>query len=179
MDCVPRRHRGKVNAVDSVRTFSWSGSAALGGFLIERFGEGRLPRPLPAPTGAAHLCGALCLGLQASLLHSQHCGMATLLCCSSLLSASAGFQRTFLITAGIKLLAFLPLFPLLAFVPDGLCIPAGTRAERLRRQQEWAAAAPSEAEQLYGLARTAAASAHASAERDSLQQPLLADRRES
>lgn len=40
MDCVPRRHRGKVNAVDSVRTFSWSGSAALGGFLIERFGEG-------------------------------------------------------------------------------------------------------------------------------------------
>lgn len=124
MDCVPRRHRGKVNAVDSVRTFSWSGSAALGGFLIERF----------------------------------------------------GFQRTFLITAGIKLLAFLPLFPLLAFVPDGLCIPAGTRAERLRRQQEWAAAAPSEAEQLYGLARTAAASAHASAERDSLQQPLLADR---
>ncbi len=38
MDFVPRRHRGKVNAVDGVRSFSWSGSAALGGFLIERFG---------------------------------------------------------------------------------------------------------------------------------------------
>ena len=38
MDFVPRRHRGKVNAVDSVRSFSWSGSAALGGFLIETFG---------------------------------------------------------------------------------------------------------------------------------------------
>ncbi len=53
MDCVPRRHRGKVNAVDSVRTFSWSGSAALGGFLIERFGEGLLLRPLLAPSGGA------------------------------------------------------------------------------------------------------------------------------
>ncbi len=32
MDHVPKRHRGKVNALDSVRTFSWSGSAALGGW---------------------------------------------------------------------------------------------------------------------------------------------------
>ena len=31
MDYVPKRHRGKVNALDSVRTLSWSGSAALGG----------------------------------------------------------------------------------------------------------------------------------------------------
>ena len=31
MDHVPPRHRGKVNALESVRTFSWSGSAALGG----------------------------------------------------------------------------------------------------------------------------------------------------
>ena len=31
MDAVPRHHRGKVNAVDSVRMFSWSGSAAVGG----------------------------------------------------------------------------------------------------------------------------------------------------
>lgn len=35
---VPREHRAKVNAVDSVRTFSWSGSAALGGILVERLG---------------------------------------------------------------------------------------------------------------------------------------------
>jgi MFS family permease len=31
MQHVPKRHRGKVNALDSVRTFSWSGSSALGG----------------------------------------------------------------------------------------------------------------------------------------------------
>ena len=31
MDNVPSRHRGKFNALDSVRSFSWSGSAAAGG----------------------------------------------------------------------------------------------------------------------------------------------------
>ncbi len=31
MDNVASRHRGKFNALDSVRTFSWSGSAAAGG----------------------------------------------------------------------------------------------------------------------------------------------------
>lgn len=35
MENVPKRHRGKVNALDSVRTFSWSGSAALGGEVRE------------------------------------------------------------------------------------------------------------------------------------------------
>jgi len=35
---VPKRHRGKISALDSVRTFSWSGSAALGGILVERIG---------------------------------------------------------------------------------------------------------------------------------------------
>ncbi|KAK9864374.1 hypothetical protein WJX84_002708 [Apatococcus fuscideae] len=38
MDHVPPRHRGKVNALESVRTFSWSGSAALGGYLVEVYG---------------------------------------------------------------------------------------------------------------------------------------------
>ena len=31
MSVVPKRHRGKVNALESVRILSWSGSAALGG----------------------------------------------------------------------------------------------------------------------------------------------------
>ena len=31
MDIVDKRHRGKVNALESVRMLSWSGSAALGG----------------------------------------------------------------------------------------------------------------------------------------------------
>lgn len=38
MDYVPKHHRGKVNALDSVRTLSWSGSAALGGLLIQAYG---------------------------------------------------------------------------------------------------------------------------------------------
>lgn len=85
---------------------------------------------------------------------------------------------TFLITAGIKLLAFLPLFPLLAYVPDGLCIPAGARAERLQRQQEWAAARPNgEAEHQHGTARPGAPPQQLAAERDSLRQPLLASHR--
>lgn len=83
MDWVPRHLRGRVNAVDSVRSFSWSGSAALGGFLIQRY----------------------------------------------------GFQRTFLITAAIKAAAFAPLIVLLAYVPDGICLPTGARVARLRQQQ--------------------------------------------
>ena len=31
MDYVAKRHRGKINALESVRAMSWSGSAALGG----------------------------------------------------------------------------------------------------------------------------------------------------
>ncbi|KAL0048731.1 hypothetical protein WJX82_009744 [Trebouxia sp. C0006] len=69
MDNVASCHRGKFNALDSVRTFSWSGSAAAGGLLIEHF----------------------------------------------------GYQNTFLITAALKLIAYLPLIPLLAFVDDGIC----------------------------------------------------------
>ncbi|KAL3153180.1 hypothetical protein ABBQ38_011931 [Trebouxia sp. C0009 RCD-2024] len=68
MDNVPSCHRGKFNALDSVRTFSWSGSAAAGGILIERY----------------------------------------------------GYPNTFFITAGLKLVAYLPLIPLLAYVDDGV-----------------------------------------------------------
>lgn len=34
MEHVPKRHRGKVNALDSIRTFSWSGSSAAGGCAL-------------------------------------------------------------------------------------------------------------------------------------------------
>ena len=118
MDCVPRRHRGKVNAVDSIRTFSWSGSAAAGGWLISRY----------------------------------------------------GFQTTFLITAGIKLGAFLPLFALLAYVPDGLCVPPGARSGRLLRQQQWG--------RLPQCTAAAGGGADVVAVHDgSLRQPLLASSR--
>ena len=38
MEFVPKRSRAKWAAADSVRAFSWSGSAALGGVLIEAYG---------------------------------------------------------------------------------------------------------------------------------------------
>lgn len=34
MDNVPTHERGRWSAVESVNMFSWSGSAALGGFLV-------------------------------------------------------------------------------------------------------------------------------------------------
>lgn len=37
-DYVVKRHRAKWNALESLNTFSWSGSALLGGVLIDRFG---------------------------------------------------------------------------------------------------------------------------------------------
>ena len=38
MDNVPQEERGKWAALESVNTFSWSGTAAIGGFLVAKFG---------------------------------------------------------------------------------------------------------------------------------------------
>jgi len=43
------------------------------------------------------------------------------LCWCRLLIEHFGYQNTFLITAALKLIAYLPLIPLLAFVDDGIC----------------------------------------------------------
>lgn len=85
MEHVAKKHRGRVNAIDSVRSFSWSGSAALGGWLIERY----------------------------------------------------GYKSTFLMTAGIKMLAFLPLCPLLLVVTDGVFVSKNRRGRgyALRRRK--------------------------------------------
>ena len=37
MDYVPKRTRARWNSVDSVTRFGWSGSAVLGGYLVDRF----------------------------------------------------------------------------------------------------------------------------------------------
>jgi MFS family permease len=84
MEHVAKKHRGRVNAVDSVRSFSWSGSAALGGWLIEKY----------------------------------------------------GYKSTFLMTAGIKMLAFLPLCPLILVVTDGVFVNKKRRGrDALRRRK--------------------------------------------
>jgi len=40
MDVVKKEDRGKWNAVDSVTSFGWSGSAFLGGYLVDKYGYG-------------------------------------------------------------------------------------------------------------------------------------------
>eukprot|EP00993_Chasmostoma_nieuportense_P000754 NODE_1693_length_1411_cov_45.570872_g1607_i0.p1 GENE.NODE_1693_length_1411_cov_45.570872_g1607_i0~~NODE_1693_length_1411_cov_45.570872_g1607_i0.p1 ORF type:complete len:432 (+),score=89.52 NODE_1693_length_1411_cov_45.570872_g1607_i0:1-1296(+) len=40
MDYVPKQNRGKWNAVSSVSSFGWCGSAAVGGVLADRYGYG-------------------------------------------------------------------------------------------------------------------------------------------
>jgi MFS family permease len=37
MDHVPKEYRARWNALENVAVFSWSGSAVLGGYLIDRF----------------------------------------------------------------------------------------------------------------------------------------------
>ena len=38
MDFVDKKSRGKWNAFDSITSFGWSGSAVLGGILVDRYG---------------------------------------------------------------------------------------------------------------------------------------------
>ena len=38
MDFVTKQDRGKWNAFDSITSFGWSGSAVLGGILVDRYG---------------------------------------------------------------------------------------------------------------------------------------------
>jgi MFS family permease len=40
MDLVSKKGRGKCNAIDSITMFGWSGSAVLGGFLVDAYGYG-------------------------------------------------------------------------------------------------------------------------------------------
>jgi len=40
MDFVPKKSRGKWNAADGITRFSWSGSAMVGGLLIDKYGYG-------------------------------------------------------------------------------------------------------------------------------------------
>ena len=37
MDCIPKKSRAKWNSFESITRFTWSGSAALGGFLVQKF----------------------------------------------------------------------------------------------------------------------------------------------
>ena len=53
-----------------------------------------------------------------------------LVCPGRLLIERFGYPDTFLITAGLKAIAYLPLVPLLAFVNDGVLI-----IRRLQRQE--------------------------------------------
>ncbi|EER02104.1 conserved hypothetical protein [Perkinsus marinus ATCC 50983] len=68
MDHTPQKHRGKVNAVDMVRMFSWSGSAAIGGLLVDHWGY----RFNFVVTGLVHCCGLLCVFSLNFFHHTYH-----------------------------------------------------------------------------------------------------------
>ena len=59
MDSVPSRERGKWAAIESVNTFSWSGSAALGGYVLSLLGGD--PLPLFGVTAVLQFAATLCL----------------------------------------------------------------------------------------------------------------------
>ncbi len=37
MDCVPKKSRAAWNSFESITRFTWSGSAVLGGYLVEQY----------------------------------------------------------------------------------------------------------------------------------------------
>ena len=57
MDYVPKKTRARWNSFDSVTRFGWSGSAVLGGYIIDRWGY-----------GYSFLATAICQGISALVL---------------------------------------------------------------------------------------------------------------
>ena len=55
-DFVAKEHRAKWNSLEAVTGFGWSGSAALGGFLIHRYGF----QTTFYLTAGMQLCGWFC-----------------------------------------------------------------------------------------------------------------------
>ena len=87
-DYVARRHRAKWNSLESLNNFSWSGSAMLGGVIVDKFG---------------YRCDA-----QQRQPHHHH---------HIIVYDDARRRRcTFLITAGLQTLSFLLLVPLAVIV---------------------------------------------------------------
>ena len=56
MDFVAKEHRAKWNSLEAVTSFGWSGSAALGGWLIHQYGF----QTVFFATAVAQLGGWLC-----------------------------------------------------------------------------------------------------------------------
>ena len=92
---------------------------------------GGLPDPSSAPRllqGSADLLWLTVLVLL-FLFKKAYLFADQLVCPFRLLIERFGYPNTFLITAGLKLIAYLPLVPLLAFVDDGVL-----KIRRLHRQ---------------------------------------------
>ena len=66
-DYVAKANRGKWNSLESINLFGWSGSAALGGWLIDVIGY----RHTFLITAALQLCAAVCIAPLAFLVHAE------------------------------------------------------------------------------------------------------------
>jgi len=66
-DYVPKKHRAKWNSLESLNVFSWSGSAMLGGLLIDRFGY----NVTFLITASLQGCSMLCITPLVLLVHAE------------------------------------------------------------------------------------------------------------
>ena len=84
-DYVRTRHRSKWNALESLNLFSWSGSAALGGYLIDHIGY----QHTFLVTAGLQLCAAMCLVPIAPLVQSERRGGRAARAAAAAVSAAA------------------------------------------------------------------------------------------
>ena len=78
------------------------------------------PAALPCPCWC-------CVDLQARVASHCHLSLAVVTAGGVLVDV-LGFQGTFLVTAALKAASYLPLLPLLRYVPDGICRHAAPAA---------------------------------------------------
>ena len=99
-DYVAHRHRAKWNSLESLNNFSWSGSAMLGGVIVDKFGyrcDAQQRRRLRRQRQPHH--------------HHHHNNNNTIV-----YNDTRRRRCTFLITAGLQTLSFLILVPLAVIV---------------------------------------------------------------
>ena len=88
MDLVSKKGRGKCNAIDSITMFGWSGSAVIGGYLVDAYGYG----VTFAATAALQFTGTLLFALILPLVPPEKKAKASA-CCGGASEANATRAR--------------------------------------------------------------------------------------
>jgi len=67
MDVIPKKDRGKWNSVENLTSFTWTGSAAAGGYLVGHFGY----RFTFLITGGLYVLATMILSLLIALTYGE------------------------------------------------------------------------------------------------------------